>query len=70
MMDTPMSNEPMQSAIKELQDTVSILAHIDEMQSADREPAQHDSRSEKLQRRIEKNLAEITEKLNRLIGPQ
>jgi hypothetical protein len=38
------------------------------MLSAKREPLQPDSRSEELQRRIEKNLAEINEKLNRLIG--
>jgi hypothetical protein len=49
---------------------MSILAHIDKMQIAKREPAQPDSRSEKLWLRIEKNLAETTEKLNRLIGPQ
>ncbi len=60
----------MQSAIKELQETMGILARIDEMQSAKHEPLQRDSRSEELRRRIEKNLAEITEKLNRLIGPQ
>jgi len=69
-MDTPMSSEPMQCVIKELQDTMSILAHIDVTKSAKREPERPDSRSEELQRRIKKNLAEITEKLNRLIGPQ
>jgi hypothetical protein len=69
-METPMSSEQMQSAIKELQDTVIVMAHIENMQSANREPAQPDGRSEELQRRIEKNLAKITEKLNRLIGSQ
>jgi hypothetical protein len=39
-------NEQMQAAVKELQDSMVILAHL------------------------KKNLAEITEKLNRLIGPQ
>ena len=59
----------MQSAIRDLRETLGILAHIDEMQSVKQEPLQPDRRSEELQRRTEKNLAEITEKLNSLIGP-
>jgi transcription elongation GreA/GreB family factor len=65
-----MSSERMQAAMKELQESMVILAHIEKTRSAGRDLAQPDSRSEELQRRIEKNLAEITEKLNRLIGPQ
>jgi hypothetical protein len=65
-----MGNEQMQAAMKELQEAMLILAHIEKTQSVSHELAQPDSRSEELQRRIEKNLAEITEKLNRLIGPQ
>jgi hypothetical protein len=48
----------MQAAIKELQETMVVLAHIETAQS---EPIL--DRSEKLRLRIEKNLAEITEKL-------
>jgi hypothetical protein len=32
-METPMSSEQMQSAIKELQDTVIVMAHIENMKS-------------------------------------
>jgi len=70
MMDTTMSSRQMQAANKELQEAMAILAHIGETRSVDREYAQPDCRSEKLRLRIEKNLAEISEKLNRLIGPQ
>jgi len=60
----------MRAAIKKLQETSSILAQIDKMRMTKLESAQLDERSEKLQLRIERNLKEITEKLNRLIGPQ
>jgi hypothetical protein len=69
-MNTPMSNEPMHSVIKDLQDATIVLAHIEQMRSVDRDFAPPDNQSEKLRARIDKNLAEITEKLNRLIGPQ
>ena len=65
-----MSSEQMQSAMKGLQESMAVLARIDKMQSVSPEAAQDSIRSEKLQKRIEKNRAEITEKLNRLIGPQ
>jgi hypothetical protein len=65
-----MGNEQMQAAMKDLQDSMAILASIERAQSVSREVAPPSIRSEKLRRRIEKNLAEITEKLNRLIGPQ
>jgi hypothetical protein len=65
-----MGNEKMQAAMKELQDSMVILAHIERTRSVSRELAQASNRSEKLRLRIEKHLAEITEKLNRLIGPR
>jgi len=65
-----MSNDQMQAAAKNLQDSMVILAQIDKMQIVSPEAVQESIESEKLQRRIQKNLAEITEKLNRLIGPQ
>jgi hypothetical protein len=64
-----MSNEGMQAAMKELQESMVILAHIERTRSAGRELAPPSVQSEQLWLRIEKNLAEITEKLNRLIGP-
>jgi hypothetical protein len=65
-----MGNEQMQAAKKALQDSMAILAHIEPTQRLNHQPAQPSIRSEELRRRIDKNLAEITEKLNRLIGPQ
>jgi hypothetical protein len=65
-----MGNEQMQAAMKELQDSMVILARIEKKQRVSRELAQLDSLSDKFRLRTEKNLAEITEKLNRLIGPQ
>ena len=65
-----MSSEQMQSAMKGLQESMAVLARVDKMQIASPEAVQERIESEKLQLRIEKNLAEITEKLNRLIGPQ
>jgi hypothetical protein len=75
-MDTPMSSEQMQSAIKELQDTMIVIAHIEKRQSehisellefrAESEKLQ--MQSEKFRLRTEQNLAEITDKLNGLIG--
>ena len=54
-----MSNEPMRMAIKELQDSLIVMAHI--------KTRRFRIRSEKNQARIEANLAEITDKLNRLM---
>jgi hypothetical protein len=75
-MDTPMSSEQMQSAIKELQDTMVVMAHIEKIQSEHiSELVEFRIQSEKLQIqsekfriRTEENLAEITDKLNGLIG--
>ncbi len=58
-----MSSERMQAAIKELQQAMALLADIERPQSG-----LFLDQSNELQRRIRKNLAEITEKLNRLIG--
>jgi hypothetical protein len=69
MMDTPMSSEQMQAAIKELQDTMVVMAHIEKTQSEHiRELVHFRIESEKFRRRTEENLAEITDKLNGLIG--
>jgi hypothetical protein len=68
-MDTPMSSEQMQYAIKELQDTVIVMAHIEKIQSEHiKELVQFRIQSEKFRLRTEENLAEITDKLNGLIG--
>ena len=75
-MDKPMGNEQMQAAIKELQDTMIVMAHIEKRQSEHiSELVEFRIQSEKLQMqsekfriRTEENLAEITDKLNGLIG--
>jgi hypothetical protein len=68
-MDTPMSSDQMQSAIKELQDTVIVIAHIEKTQSEHlKELVQFRILSEKFRLRTGENLAEITDKLNGLIG--
>jgi hypothetical protein len=75
-MDTPMSSEQMQSAIKELQDTMIVIAHIEKRQSEHisellefrTESEKLQMQSEKFRLRTEQNLAEITDKLNGLIG--
>ena len=54
-MDTPMSSEQMQSAIKELQETMIVLAHIEKMQSEHiRDLVEFRIQSEKLQMQSEK----------------
>jgi hypothetical protein len=71
-----MSSEQMQSAIKELQDTMVVMAHIEKVQSEHiSELVDFRIQSEKLRlqseefrRRTDENLAEITDKLNGLIG--
>jgi predicted nucleic acid-binding Zn-ribbon protein len=78
-----MNNERMQAAIKELQDAMVVMAHIEKRQSemlnvhSDylAEIAEFRHRTEKnlaeiseFRRRTEQNLAEMTDKLNGLIG--
>ena len=59
----------MQSAIKELQETMVVMAHIEKTQSEHiRDLVQFRVQSEKFRLRTEQNLAEITDKLNGLIG--
>jgi hypothetical protein len=68
-MDTPMGSEQMQGAIKELQDTMVVMAHIQKTQSEHiHELVQFRIQSERFRLRTEENLAEITDKLNGLIG--
>jgi hypothetical protein len=68
-MDTPMSSEQMQGAIKELQDTMIVMAHIEKRQTEHiGELVDFRIQSEKFRLRTEQNLAEITDKLNGLIG--
>jgi hypothetical protein len=57
-----MDNEHMQTAIKELQDAMVVMAHMEKQQS---EPI-CDLRE--FQHRTEQNLAEITDQLNGLSG--
>ena len=68
-MEIPMGNEQMQAAIKELQDTMVVVAHIEKTQSEhSHELVQFRIQSERFQLRTAENLAEITDKLNGLIG--
>jgi hypothetical protein len=68
-MNKPMSSEQMQSAIKELQEAVVVMAHIEKTQSEHIKDLVHFRvQSEKFRLRTEENLAEITDKLNGLIG--
>jgi hypothetical protein len=64
LMETPMDNEQMQAAIKELQGAMVVMAHIEKTQS------EHIRDLVEFRIRTEENRAEITEKLNGLIGPQ
>jgi hypothetical protein len=61
-MDTPMGNEQMQPAIKELQDAMVVMAHIEKTQS------EHIRDLVEFRIRTEENLAEISDKLSGLIG--
>ena len=71
-----MSSEQMQAAIKELQETMVVMAYIEKKQSEHiRDLVDFRTQSERLQmqadtfrKRTEENLAEITDKLNGLIG--
>jgi hypothetical protein len=68
-MSTPMSSEQMQSAIKELQETMVVMAHIEKTQTEHiKDLVQFRIQSEKFRLKTEENLAEITDKLNGLIG--
>jgi hypothetical protein len=82
-MNTPMSSEQMQAAVKDLQDTMVVMAHIEKVQSehiselvefriqSERLQLQSEKlrlQSEEFRRRTDENLAEITDKLNGLIG--
>jgi len=59
----------MQSAIKDLQDTMVVMAHIEKTSSEHvKDLVQFRIESEKFRLRTEQNLAEITDKLNGLIG--
>ena len=59
----------MGAAIKELQDAVIIMAHLEKRQSEMlKEHSERIVRIEEYHQRIELNLAEITDKLNGLIG--
>ncbi len=57
-----MSSEHMQNAIRELQDTMVVMAHIEKTQ------CEHLRDLVQFRIRTEQNLAEITDKLNGLIG--
>jgi hypothetical protein len=57
-----MKNEQMQGAIKELQEAMVVMAHIEKKQS------EHIKDLVDFRLRTEENLAEITDKLNGLIG--
>jgi predicted nucleic acid-binding Zn-ribbon protein len=68
-MDTPMGNEQMQAAIKELQEAMVVMAHIEKKQSEHiKDLVEFRIQSERFRLRTEENLAEITDKLNGLIG--
>jgi len=56
-------------AIKDLQDAMIVIAEIEKRQSAMlREHAEHLGELLEFRRRTDQNLAEITDKLNGLIG--
>ena len=57
-----MDNEQMQAAIRELQDAMVVMAHLEKKQS------EHLVELQEFRHRTEQNLAEITDKLNGLIG--
>ena len=59
----------MDAAIKELQDAMVVIAHIEKRQSELlKEHSERIVRIEEYHQRVEMNLAEITDKLNGLIG--
>jgi DNA-binding transcriptional regulator GbsR (MarR family) len=62
----------MRTAMKELQEAMVVMDDIEKKRRKQFRTRSDKSRvrSEELRLRTEKNLAEIAEKLNRLIGPQ
>jgi hypothetical protein len=75
-MDIPMSSDAMQAAIKELQDAVVVMAHIEKTQSEHIkdliefriQSERFRAESEKFRARTDESLSEIADKLNGLIG--
>jgi hypothetical protein len=71
-----MDNHQMQAAIKELQDAMVVMAHLEKHQTEilkqhARMIEKHDlllEETQEFRRRTDQNLAEITDKLNGLIG--
>ena len=64
-----MSNEQMQAAIKELQDAMVVMAHMEKRQSEIlKVHTERLAETEEFRRRTDQNLAEITDKLNGLTG--
>jgi hypothetical protein len=82
-----MASEQMQAAIKELQDAVVVMAHLEKRQTerlaqteeevdqlnafrlrTEKEILELRKESERFRQRTDENLAEITDKLNGLIG--
>jgi molecular chaperone GrpE (heat shock protein) len=82
-----MNNEQMQAAMKELQDAMVVMAHMETRQTerllreereveelaisrarVEQRVLRLDEESAQFRRRTEQNLAEITDKLNGLIG--
>jgi hypothetical protein len=57
-----MDNEQMQTAIRELQDAVVVMAHLEKKQS------EHLVELQEFRHRTEQNLAEIADKLDGLTG--
>ncbi len=62
-----------EQAIKDLQDNLVVIAEIERRQSAlllthSKWIAEHDAELKEYRRRTDQNLAEITDKLNGLIG--
>jgi len=55
-----MSNEPMQRAFKDLQDSLQLMAHAEKLRPR--------IRSEEDQASFEANVAEVTHKLHRLMN--
>ena len=64
-----MTNERMQAAIQELQDAMVVMAYVEKRQSEMLKfHTEHLAEIDEFRRRTDQNLAEITDKLNGLIG--
>jgi hypothetical protein len=64
-----MGNEQMQKAIQDLQDSMVVMAYVEKRQSEIlRIHTEQLGEVETFRRRTEQNLAQITDKLNGLIG--